>query len=192
MKNRFLLLTIIILSLASCGSSADPSVTNSNTSVIDSSSTSEPFSTSTSDPKSTSTSDPKSTSTIDPKSTSTIDPYSTSTIDPYSTSSTTTLLDFENAVFESKTFPYDGKYHTLDEVSGIPNGTTVTYTNNEPKIDAGTYNVSAKLEKEGYNTKTLHATLTISKIDFSVLSYDNKTVIYDGKDHINDIQLIGF
>lgn len=157
MKNRFLLLTIIILSFASCGTSADPSVTNSNTSVIDSSSTSEPFSTSTSNPK------------------------STSTIDPYSTSSTVTLLDFENAVFESKTFPYDGKYHTLDEVSGIPNGTTVTYINNEAKIDVGTYNVSAKLEKEGYNTKTLFATLTISKIDFSGLSYDSKTVIYDEK-----------
>ena len=49
----------------------------------------------------------------------------------------------------------------------------------------------AKLVKDGYNDKTLSATLTIGKATFSGYAYESKSVSYDGAEHINDIQLVG-
>lgn len=90
------------------------------------------------------------------------------------------------------TVTYDGNPHSLGEVKGAPEGTTVTYTGKEAKVDSGTYSVSAKLEKEGYNTKTLTASLIINPAEFSGLTYESNSVTYDGNDHINDVQLVGF
>lgn len=100
-------------------------------------------------------------------------------------------LDFENISFESSTYVYDGESHILAEVSGAPEGTNITYTGREEHVDAGTYEASARLVKEGYNDKTLNATLTINPISFGGFTYDDVTVTYDGTDHINDVQLSG-
>ena len=93
--------------------------------------------------------------------------------------------------FESATYTYDGQPHILAEVSGAPENTTITYTGREEHIDAGTYNATAKLVKDGYNDKTLSATLTINKATFTGYTYESKSVKYDGAEHINDIQLVG-
>lgn len=113
-----------------------------------------------------------------------------SPVDPTS-SSGETKKDFVGVSFDSSTVTYDGQPHILGEVSGAPEGTTITYTGRSQFTNVGTYNASAKLTKEGYNDKTLNATLTISPAEFSGVTYASKSVKYDGAEHINDIQLVG-
>ena len=100
-------------------------------------------------------------------------------------------LDFTGVSFESASYVYDGQSHILAEVSGAPADTTITYTGRSTYTNVGTYNATAKLVKEGYNDKTLNATLTITPATFSGVSYESKSVKYYGADHINDIQLVG-
>lgn len=100
--------------------------------------------------------------------------------------------EFSNIIFSNVTVNYDGNSHILGEVTGAPNGTTITYSGREGQTEVGVYKATAKLEKENYKTKVLEAELKILPIDFEGLSYDNVTVIYDGKDHIADVQLVGF
>ena len=91
--------------------------------------------------------------------------------------------DFENVFFDSKTLVYDGESHILDEVRGAPEGTQITYTGRETHIDVGTYTASALLTKEGYNNKTLTATLTINKASFENITFSDGTFEYDGQVH---------
>lgn len=99
--------------------------------------------------------------------------------------------EFKDIVFDNLTVSYDGNSHKLEEVKGAPEGTNITYTGLESYIDAGSYKASATLTKENYKTLTVYATLTIQPIDFKGFTYSDVTVSYDGKDHINDIQLVG-
>lgn len=98
-------------------------------------------------------------------------------------------LDFNDASFSDATFVFDGNPHILSEVSGIPENTTVTYTNRKEYVDVGSYQASAKLVKEGYNDKTLTATLTISPATFSGISFTDQEFEYDGKPH--SIEIVG-
>ena len=102
-----------------------------------------------------------------------------------------TKQDFTGVSFESASYVYDGQPHILGEVSGAPENTTITYTGRNEYTNVGTYNASAKLVKEGYNDKTLNATLTITPATFTGYTYESKSVKYDGAEHINDIQLVG-
>ncbi|MDR1094540.1 MAG: MBG domain-containing protein, partial [Clostridiales bacterium] len=90
------------------------------------------------------------------------------------------LSNFEGVVFEGLTVTYDGQEHTLT-VTGAPNGATVAYTQNSA-TNAGTYGATAVLTKEGYNQKTLTATLQINKavIDLSGLTFPGGTYAYNG------------
>ena len=109
-----------------------------------------------------------------------------------SDSSETVKLNFENVYFDNMTLSYDGSSHILNEVRGAPEGTTISYDGRNSYIDVGTYNATARLEKENYNTLTLSACLSILPIDFANIKLEDVTVKYDGKDHINDLQLTGF
>lgn len=100
-------------------------------------------------------------------------------------------MNFTNVFFDSATYTYDGESHILAEVRGAPENTEITYTGREAHTDVGTYNASALLTKEGYNDKTLAATLTINPAVFAGLTYESKTLTYDGNDHIGDITLVG-
>ncbi len=102
------------------------------------------------------------------------------------------LLKFSDAKFDSCSYPYDGNQHILEEVSGIPEGTKVSYSNRESYIDVGSYACEAILSKDGYEQKTLNATLTILPIDFSGISFESKIITYDGSNHFDDIQVVGF
>lgn len=101
-------------------------------------------------------------------------------------------LNFENVYFEDKIIPYDGEKHVLDEVKGAPENTSIIYSGRSEFTDVGEYEATAKLSKEGYNDKILSAKLKITAIEFSEYKYESKKVTYDGKDHFNDIQIIGF
>ena len=94
--------------------------------------------------------------------------------------------------FESKEVTYDGKSHSL-EVIGLPEGVNVTYKNNN-KINAGTYEVVAKLEDTTGNyiiPTELKATLTINKKELTAsdLTFDSVDVTYDGSAH--SIEVLG-
>lgn len=132
-----------------------------------------------------------------PSSSSEPAPTSASSVIPPAPSSSSEILppepkqDFVGVEFASATYPYDGLPHILGEVTGAPDGTSIIYTGRNSYTNIGTYNASALLSKEGYNDKTLYATLTISKGTFTGLTFESKTVTYDGEEHINDVQLIG-
>ena len=132
-----------------------------------------------------------------PSSSSTPAITSASSVIPPAPSSSSEILppepkqDFVGVEFASATYPYDGLPHNLGEVTGAPDGTSIIYTGRNSYTNIGTYNASALLSKEGYNDKTLYATLTISKGTFTGLTFESKTVTYDGDEHITDVQLIG-
>ncbi len=98
-----------------------------------------------------------------------------------------TKSDFTDAVFESATYTYDGQPHILAEVSGAPEGTNIIYTGREEYVNAGTYNATAKLVKDGYNDKTLNATLTINKATITGITFASATYTYDGNPHTIEI-----
>ena len=80
-----------------------------------------------------------------------------------------TLQSFTGLTFESVTVDYDGTEHILEIVGTLPEGASVSYTSNKA-TDAGVYNAVAIVSCEGYNTKTLNATLTINKINYDMSS----------------------
>lgn len=103
-----------------------------------------------------------------------------STVDPSEISSKT---DFTGVAFQNASFVYDGQPHILGEVTGAPENTTITYTGRNEYVNVGTYEASAKLVKEGYNDKTLNATLTITPATFSGITFSNAEFDYDGNPH---------
>ena len=92
-------------------------------------------------------------------------------------------VDFEDVYFDSKTLTYDGDAHILDEVRGAPEGTNIVYTGREYFTNVGTYTASALLTKDGYNDKTLTATLKITNASFSNITFEGATFEYDGEEH---------
>lgn len=92
-----------------------------------------------------------------------------------------TLKNFTNVKFENKEFVFDGESHSLT-LTGAPEGSTITYQNNS-KTEVGVYTVKATLSKEGYNTKTYTATLTIKGRQITGVVFENTTFKYDGKAH---------
>lgn len=102
------------------------------------------------------------------------------------------LKEFEGVTFTSASYVYDGKAHSL-MVAGAPTDAAVKYTEANSYIDAGSYIIHATIEKDGYKTLSLQATLTIQKATMSSLSLSNAnmSVKYDGTDHIGDITVVG-
>lgn len=105
--------------------------------------------------------------------------------------STIEKKNFENVIFKDIVVSYDGNEHVLEDVIGAPIDSKIIYENKKSFIDVGSYESTATIEKEGYNTLILKATLTITPADFDGLSLSDVTVTYDGLDHINDINLVG-
>ena len=104
---------------------------------------------------------------------------------------TITKSDFSNLIFEDVTITYDGQPHSLSNVQGVPENTNVTYDELIAHTDVGAYKTTAVITNPNYNTQVLSATLTISKADFSDLTFENKSTYYDGNDHFNDVELDG-
>ena len=90
------------------------------------------------------------------------------------------LNNITGITFTSQTYDYDGTEKTLTVAGTLPAGVSVTYTNNRG-TDAGTYNATATLSGDGYNTLTLNATLTINKINMTGLSLTGASYDYNGQ-----------
>ena len=91
--------------------------------------------------------------------------------------------EFTGVSFNDLKVTYDGNPHILAEVSGAPAGTNITYTGREEHTDAGTYEASAKLSKDGYNDKTLSAKLIIEKANITGITFESQNITYDGAEH---------
>ncbi len=89
---------------------------------------------------------------------------------------------FTAARFEDNTVTYDGNEHRLEVSGALPKGTTVTYSGNGG-TNVGTYEVSATLTCEGYETKVLHAKLTIQKANFTGITLADDSVVFDKTPH---------
>lgn len=89
------------------------------------------------------------------------------------------LNEFSGLSFENKTFTYDGVQQELLVTGTLPEGASISYTNNKG-INAGTYNATAKIICENYQDLTLTATLTIDKADITGVSFVDKTYTFDG------------
>ncbi|WP_413512163.1 FG-GAP-like repeat-containing protein [Myroides odoratus] len=80
----------------------------------------------------------------------------------------------------STTFVYDGTVKSLLVSGGLPEGFTVTYTNNA-HTNAGTYPVTATISGGAhYEDLVVSATLVITKATLTGIRFDNQTFVYDG------------
>ncbi len=95
-----------------------------------------------------------------------------------------TKRDFTGLSLADKAYTYDGMEKSLS-VSGVPSDATVTYTSEDfdtdgKAIDAGTYNITATVSKDGYNNWTATKTLTINKKTVAVKGLSAISREYDG------------
>ncbi|MBE6606258.1 MAG: hypothetical protein E7635_04405 [Ruminococcaceae bacterium] len=87
---------------------------------------------------------------------------------------------FDGLSFNNATYTYDGTEKSII-VNGVPSGATVTYTSNDTSenkaTNAGTYNITATVQKAGFNDWTATKTLIIKPKALSVsgLAAPNKT-----------------
>ena len=92
----------------------------------------------------------------------------------------TALKEFDkNVVFNDGTYIYDGQEKCIFVV-GAPDGAEIEYVDNR-KTDAGEYNATAKITKDGYKPKTLTATLTIEKAEIIGVTFIGAEYVYDGE-----------
>ncbi|MGN0817797.1 MAG: MBG domain-containing protein [Candidatus Coproplasma sp.] len=84
--------------------------------------------------------------------------------------------------FSDVTVTYDGLEHSITVSGVVPDGVTVSY-DSASAVNAGVYNATATLSGVGYATKTLQATLTIEKAELSGITFEDKTVTWDGDEH---------
>ena len=93
------------------------------------------------------------------------------------------LAQITGVTFAGKTVTYTGEEYEIVVSGTIPTGVSVSYTNNKA-TNSGTYNASAVLSGDGYETKTLTTTLKINKATFDVsgLSWSTSSFTYDGSE----------
>ena len=89
---------------------------------------------------------------------------------------------FTGITFENKTVEYDGNAHTIT-ATGAPSDASVVYTNAGPFVEPGEYSISVLIKLEGYNDYSKTVTLKISKKNFTGITFENKTVEYNGNAH---------
>ncbi len=92
--------------------------------------------------------------------------------------------------FADSEVEYDGAEHTM-EVSGLPEGATVTYALEGPYKDAGEYQITATVKQEGFADKVITAKLTISPkavtVSYSGLSFKANGEVPEITYTVNDL-----
>lgn len=93
--------------------------------------------------------------------------------------------------FADKTVKHDGNRHKIEITGNIPEGVSVVYSSTTDGVtnetsEIGSYIIKATLSGKGYETLILTANLTIEPygaLEFKNITFENKTVIYDGNEH---------
>ena len=92
--------------------------------------------------------------------------------------------DMSRVVFADKSVAYDGNAHSL-EATNLPDGVTVTYIGNN-QTNVGTYTVLAVFSGDSANYNpiaNMTATLTVTQNAVQGVTFDSRTVTYDGAAH---------
>ena len=92
--------------------------------------------------------------------------------------------DMSKVVFADKSVAYDGNAHSL-EATNLPDGVTVTYIGNN-QTNVGTYTVLAVFSGDSVNYNpiaNMTATLTVTQNKVQGVTFDSRTVTYDGAAH---------
>ena len=78
---------------------------------------------------------------------------------------------------------YDGNPHTVKLNQELPEGATIAYPYGNTFINAGSYEVTGVISKNGYASKTLKTTLTIHQAEHDTkdLLFEDATVVYNGE-----------
>lgn len=86
---------------------------------------------------------------------------------------------------ENTVFTYDGSAHTVEVEGELPANATVSYLGGNSFVNAGTYDVTAVITCDGYETERITTKVTIerAKYDMSNVKFEPKVVTYDGKSH---------
>ena len=104
----------------------------------------------------------------------------------FALASCTPEVDMSGVKFESQSFVYDGTEHELVISGTLPEGVSVTYENNK-LTDVGSIEAVAHFthENEKVTIPDMKATLTVTKAEGDVgeISFEDKTVAYDGTEH---------
>jgi len=98
---------------------------------------------------------------------------------------------FTGITFENKTVAYDGLAHKIEITGNLPEGTSVVYSSTTAGItneatEAGTYDVTVTISKEGYQPLTLQAVLTITENEtqtFDNITFEDESIEYDSFEH---------
>lgn len=97
--------------------------------------------------------------------------------------------DMSGVTFKDCVFDYDGKTHTAEISGKLPDGVSVVYPdNNNKKVNAGSYTVTARFVSSNVNYKAIPdktATMVINRKKYAAkdLAFEGSTVTYDGKEH---------
>ena len=98
------------------------------------------------------------------------------------------LLSFSGITFVDKSVVYDGTEHQIVVSGELPTGASVEYTANKG-TNAGEYEATAVISKEGYNSLTLTATLEIEKAEFSSsITFEDEKFIATGQIKTIEVQ----
>ena len=86
---------------------------------------------------------------------------------------------------ENTVFTYDGSAHTVEIDGELPANATVSYIGGNSFVNAGTYDVTAVITCDGYETERITTKVTVerAKYDMSGIKFEPKVVTYDGKTH---------
>lgn len=92
--------------------------------------------------------------------------------------------DFPDSVkLNNLTVPYDGTIYSVEVEGEIPGGTEILYPQGNTFQNAGSYDMTAILQCDGYVTKTLSAKVVIEKASYDEQVFDAKlydeTVVYN-------------
>jgi hypothetical protein len=84
---------------------------------------------------------------------------------------------------ENTVFTYDGTEHVVEIEGELPSNATVTYPGGNSFINAGTYDVTAVVSCNGYETARVTTKVTVerAKYDMSGVKLESKEVTYNGK-----------
>lgn len=94
------------------------------------------------------------------------------------------LIEITGVTFTDETIVYDGLQHEILVKGNIPEGVTVTYSNNKG-TDSMLYSATAVLSGKDYKTLELTAVLDIIKAEFNNFTFVDLIIPYDGKPHAN-------
>ncbi|SFU20917.1 gliding motility-associated C-terminal domain-containing protein, partial [Algoriphagus locisalis] len=92
---------------------------------------------------------------------------------------TITPATITGVTFEDGSFVFDGIAKSLAITGTLPDGSSVSYTNNS-RTDVGTQEVIATITGDNFTTLVLTADLTITPADITGVTFEDDSFVYDG------------